>query len=374
MKQPYIGNTKINKLYKGSELWCNWSSGGESTEGVVTNGLMCLLEPDNLTTGATIWQDKSGHNNNFYIEGANTFTVENNACSIADNVALFCTPDNLPTGTKTYEIYYKRINTAYYNSLMYIGEKLCLQLTPNGYTIRVGGKNYGGTTDAEPLPKKDLSSVIGVIVSQNYIKVYQNGNILKTYTCDNSNILNFRTKYYIGKRSDNGDRKAKYIYSFKIYNRELTEEEIIRNYNYEMRNPVIPSTFDTIIFCQKNNNIIQNGDWKLSSYNCYTGAKSLSTSDNSSSITSNVLSLPPGSYKWSMYYYNSETCILTFSVEGDYFAKVDIIPGGLANLDFNTIMTFNITKPSNITLKLSGENASNEKHCRFFDWKLEKIN
>ena len=24
MKQPYIGNTKINKLYKGSELWCNW--------------------------------------------------------------------------------------------------------------------------------------------------------------------------------------------------------------------------------------------------------------------------------------------------------------------------------------------------------------
>ena len=28
MKQPYIGNTKINKLYKGNELWCNWSSGG----------------------------------------------------------------------------------------------------------------------------------------------------------------------------------------------------------------------------------------------------------------------------------------------------------------------------------------------------------
>ena len=25
MKQPYIGNTKINKLYKGNELWCNWT-------------------------------------------------------------------------------------------------------------------------------------------------------------------------------------------------------------------------------------------------------------------------------------------------------------------------------------------------------------
>ena len=143
MKQPYIGNTKINKLYKGNELWCNWSStGGGDTEELVTNGLMCLLEADNLTTGATIWQDKSGHNNNFYIEGANTFTFENNACSIADNVTLYCSPDNLPTGTKTYEIYYRRINTGYYNSLFYIGEKLCMQLTPGGYTLRLYNTNY----------------------------------------------------------------------------------------------------------------------------------------------------------------------------------------------------------------------------------------
>ena len=238
MKQAYIGNKKINKLYKGNELWCNWSSGGESTEGLVTNGLMCLLEPDNLITGATIWQDKSGHNNNFYIDYVPTFTVENNACSIADGVALYCTPNNLPIGTKTYEIYYRRINTTYYTSLFYIGEKLCMQLTPEGYTIRLGNKNYCGVTDGEPLPKKDLSSVIGVIVSQNYIKVYQNGNILKTYTCDNSNVLNFTTKYYIGKRSDNGDRKAKYIYSFKIYNRKVTEDEIIINYKAKMRKPI----------------------------------------------------------------------------------------------------------------------------------------
>ena len=235
MKQAYIGNKKINKLYKGNELWCIWNStGGESTEGLVTNGLMCLLEPDNLTTGATIWQDKSGHNNNFYIEGVPTFTVENNACSIADKVALYCTPVNLPTGTKTYEIYYRRINTSYYTSIFYIGEKLCMQLTQNGYTLKLGNKKYYDISDGEPLAKQDLSSVIGVIVSQNYIKVYQNGNILKTYSYDNSNVLNFTTNYYIGKRSDNGDRKAKYIYSFKMYNRELTEDEIIRNYNYEM--------------------------------------------------------------------------------------------------------------------------------------------
>ena len=234
MKQPYIGNTKINKLYKGNEIWCNWNGSEETTDGLVTNGLMCLLESDNLTTGATIWQDKSGHNNNFYIEGANTFTVENNACSIADNVTLYCPPDNLPTGTKTYEIYYKRINLLYYNSLMYIGEELCLQLTHTGYTFRLKNSPYYTVNNNEPLTSLGVSSVIGVIVSQNYIKVYQNGNILKTFNFDNSNVLNFTTNYYIGKRSDNGDRKAKYIYSFKMYNRELTEDEILKNYNYEM--------------------------------------------------------------------------------------------------------------------------------------------
>ena len=143
--------------------------------------------------------------------------------------------------------------------------------------------------------------------------------------------------------------------------------------NWKKTEPEIPITFDTIIFCQKNNNIIQNGDWSLSSYNCYTGAKSLYTSNKSNSITTNVLTLPVGSYKWSIYFYNAATCILVFSVEGDYFGKVDINPGNLKNLDFTTIMTFNITSPSNIILKLSAKNANASNFCRFFDWKLEKI-
>ena len=146
--------------------------------------------------------------------------------------------------------------------------------------------------------------------------------------------------------------------------------------NWLKSEPEIPDTpisFETIIFCQKNNNIIQNGDWKVSSYNCYSGTKSLYTSDKTATITTNVLTLPVGSYKWSLYYYNAPTCILVFSVECDYFGKVDVLPSGLTSLDFSTIMTFDITKPSNITLKLSAENAKNGDYCRFFDWKLEKI-
>ena len=164
-----------------------------------------------------------------------------------------------------------------------------------------------------------------------------------------------------------------YIGSTKI-NKLYKGNELWCNWKKtEPEKPDKPSTFETIIFCQKNNNIIQNGNWLLSSYNCYTGAKSLYTSDKSSSITTNVLTLPVGSYKWSIYFYKSTTCILVFSVEGDYFAKVEVHPNELKNLDFTAIMTFNITSPSNIILKLSAENAGERNYCRFFDWKLEKI-
>ena len=136
----------------------------------------------------------------------------------------------------------------------------------------------------------------------------------------------------------------------------------------------VPSTFETIIFCQSNNNINQNGSWSLSSYNCYSGTKSLYSSDNSASITSNVLTLPPGIYRWSMYYFNSETCKLIFNIEGDMSRSYEINPQNLINLRFNKIVDFEITSTSNITLKLSAENANQYKFCRFFDWKLEKIN
>ena len=167
--------------------------------------------------------------------------------------------------------------------------------------------------------------------------------------------------------------KQPYIGNTKI-NKLYKGSELWCNWKKtEPEKPDIPSTFDTIIFCQKNNNIIQNGNWSISSYDCYTGTKSLYTNNKSSSITTNVLTLPVSSYKWSMYFYTSETCILVFSVEGDYFGKVDIHPIELKNLDFTTIMSFNITSPSNITLKLSAEKSSTRNYCRFFDWKLEKI-
>ena len=136
--------------------------------------------------------------------------------------------------------------------------------------------------------------------------------------------------------------------------------------------PVEPSTFETIIFCQANNNVNINGTWNQSSYTCYSGSKSLYTSSSSATITSNVLSLPIGSYRWSCYFCNSSICTMVFKIEGDYEASVEIPPSKLKGDVFNTIIDFDITSNSNVSFKLSAQNASGSDFCRFYDWKLEK--
>ena len=66
MKQPYIGNTKINKLYKGSELWCNWVGTDtpvtppEPSEELppITDGLLLYLDGNDLVENGTTWVDR----------------------------------------------------------------------------------------------------------------------------------------------------------------------------------------------------------------------------------------------------------------------------------------------------------------------------
>ena len=68
MKQPYIGSTKINKLYKGSELWCNWSSSGSEP---IMDGLVCWLDGRDYVNGSTTWNDRSGTGNHGTLSNTN---------------------------------------------------------------------------------------------------------------------------------------------------------------------------------------------------------------------------------------------------------------------------------------------------------------
>ena len=414
MKQPYIGNTKINKLYKGNELWCNWSSGGgepiEPSLGYVTDNLMICCDAYGKTSADSFDGFYDSINGKKFNLSRGSASYETNCLNIKEGYLIY------GNGASEYgSILKKSIKNISFEIVLKCGSynsawKTILTLgnyknsTP--FSIRTNINKYGGNKVMFVLTNNDSNKyaircldktkywnhLIISIDGDGLGKIYANGQYsgsLNTISFDNNNN-SYNSGLYIGYANAN-DSPLMSIGCIRYYHKALTEAEVLQNYNHEQsinrvttlnfpalddsyEDPVISLTFNTIVFCQKNNNINQNGTWSYDSYNCYTGTKSLYTNDKSSSITSNVLNLPVGSYKWSMYYHNSDTCILTFSVEGDYFGKVDVLPNGLTNSDFNTIMTFNITKPSNITLKMSAENTTNEKYCRFFDWKLEKIN
>ena len=81
MKQPYIGNTKINKLYKGNELWCNWSSGGEGEDTPID-----IIKHFDKATLTGSWMDSG-------LKGYNNTTTKysktiNSTCTWSFNVPL----------------------------------------------------------------------------------------------------------------------------------------------------------------------------------------------------------------------------------------------------------------------------------------------
>ena len=136
----------------------------------------------------------------------------------------------------------------------------------------------------------------------------------------------------------------------------------------------VPSTFETIIFCQSNNNIILSGSWYNSYYQCSTGTNSYYTTDSIAYIESNYVILPPGSYEFSIYYYISDTSSSLYSIIGDYEETKTIKSSSLKSEKFNRVFSFSITNTSSIKFKQKPISPSKSAYGRFYDWKLEKIN
>ena len=238
MKQPYIGNTKINKLYKGSELWCNWSSGGGSEP--VMDGLVCWLDGRDYVNGSTTWNDRSGTGNHGTL--SNTNGVLSNSALLFEGQVLV---NNVTKNLTDYTIimHYKLTTNSFWCGVF-------------GNTAEDGGTSlfhmakdtfatYGNsnvyfktfTTNSE-----NIVSVILICRENNWI-VYAN-NILnpiintpvKVTVADYMNLCCRKPNNPDSSNTGYADSRQNEWYSFKFYNRVLTEDEIKHNLAYEEEN------------------------------------------------------------------------------------------------------------------------------------------
>ena len=225
MKQPYIGNTKIKKLYKGNELWCNWIgtdvpvSPPEPSGNLppITDGLLLYLDGNDLLENGTTWTDRIT-GTSYNLTNFNEGNVQQGR--IIMNVNSGFTIPSLSFKSMIFGFNRGTINSQV-NVIVDDGRKcrFCMRyhdLNPYEANLCAGKVNES---------KIYTSSFIGLfanIIQKNDIIEYVNNIYLSFNNTTHTNIL-------INKQNTNND--ARYYY-FLFYDRDLTEDEINQIFTY----------------------------------------------------------------------------------------------------------------------------------------------
>ena len=224
MKQPYIGNTKINKLYKGSELWCNWvgtdvpvtppePSGNLPP---ITNGLLLYLDGNDLVENATTWVDRVT-GTSFTLNNFNTGNVQQGRIIMNANSGF--TIPSLNFKSMIFGFNRGTINNQV-NVIVDDGRKcrFCLRYTDfNPYTANLVNIKVNGSEVTT-----DIVRALATSIQKNDMMEYINYIYLGFNNTTHTNIL-------INKIGSNND--ARY-YFFLFYDRDLTTDEVNQIFTY----------------------------------------------------------------------------------------------------------------------------------------------
>ena len=244
MKRPYIGNTKINKLYKGNELWCNWSSssgGGsepvEPSNKPIMDGLVCWLDGRDYVSGSNTWNDRSGLGNHGTL--SNTNGVSSNSGVLFKGQVLV---NNVTKNLTDYTImiHFKLTTTSFWSGIFgnTSGSGGVSIFNPTKERIGVYGGSISDSHTYAPNSEKIISIIIRYtegkwIVYANEISTPIIAQSVRVTDADYMNLCSRKPNNPEPNNTGYLDSQQNEWYSFKFYNRVLTEDEIKHNLAYE---------------------------------------------------------------------------------------------------------------------------------------------
>ena len=217
----------------------------DTYNGYIQDNLILWLD-GYANTGAThaysssTWKDLSGNNNNVTVsgstwysnylsfDGVNDYAYRTNATyNITDEYTLeiLVTPKR---NTGTYQIIFNTVNHGRWTE-----RYLSTDIGDGGFTYTISDSTNSSHI-TKPILDEELNKVqlVSSVLKERNLKAYSNATLYKELTADFSPKIT-QNRIYIG-----GSESAYYfqgeIYSIRVYNRALTEEELLHNYNYDI--------------------------------------------------------------------------------------------------------------------------------------------
>lgn len=217
----------------------------------IQEGLVCWLDAFDLTsyTVNSVWLDRTGNNNNGTVNKLNDFQSIGNG--ILEAKSLVNIPNPIKgLSTFSIEIGYQDNGTGYWSGLcgFYSGST---STGHKGLSLIHINKSYDlYPFNILPPSKEDINggkNYVILVINSNDVTIYHNTTkftSVNTITKCNKEILPSEANNlcFMARKpntanentTDGAEFRLNKWYYIRIYNKALTEEEVLNNYNYEM--------------------------------------------------------------------------------------------------------------------------------------------
>jgi hypothetical protein len=210
---------------------------------IVTNGLVLCLDAADIQSyggSGSAWADRSGNGYDGELFNSPTFTSNFRGGITCLETDEFIALDNkVPTDHVSVECWYTRDSSGSGEDIVFNKEN-CWELKDNGgdlqwavYTNNQGWFWHNSTADIA------VGETVHFVLSYdgNYVRSYKNGQKVQTYTYPSGGVLHAQTSCYPKLNSRHCTRTTiqnsgnHTFYQFRIYDRALTDAEVLQNYN-----------------------------------------------------------------------------------------------------------------------------------------------
>ena len=241
IKKIYIGNKDVSSMYIGNTLiYGLGDTPNIPTEQPIMDGLVYWMDTLSLNHGDNTWNNKVGSGAFAFNDFTYDDTSENGILFSSEKQTLLTSNFTINKGVKeplSIELFLKITSIGSDNDWV-----MCIDGWQNGFLLGILGDTYALSGNRTALLDTGVKVVTNektqlciVFNTDNTYSFYINGRFASSRRTNADFPINSKNIVLGGTSPEYPqDCMDGYIYSFRLYNRILTAEEVMENYEYEL--------------------------------------------------------------------------------------------------------------------------------------------